>query len=768
MPPFVEAAGPDHGRSLYWAAVGLGKQSLVVDLEAEAGRERLRALAHTADVLVESYEPGYLAERELGAADLCAVNPALIYVSVTPYGQDGPLAHAPASALTIEAAGGLLSLQGDGDRPPLPVGYPQAWLHAGAQAAADAVIALNERQRSGRGQHLDVSAQACMVWTLMQATGYPPNEGTNPPGTCEERGSSAGAVPGLDPPAGVAPCADGAVFFTIAPGATPGGRTLTALLKWIAASTDVPGQLLAEDWLAWTRAGMLDGTFDLGLCNEARRLVLAYFLTQKKQDLFAWALEHDALIAPVNTMRDVAEDTQLASRDYWQEVDGIRHPGAFARLSRTSIELRSPAPALGASDVSLERLPAAPQPSDEPRQQAFAGLKVVDFSWVGVGPIMAKALGDHGATVVRVESTKRVDVLRNAPPFKDGVAGLDRSQFMADFNSSKLGLALNLGTDAGRELAARLIRWADVVVESFTPGTMARLGLDWDTVSEGRDDLIMISTCLRGQTGPQREYGGFGNQGAALSGISSVTGWPDRPPCGPWGAYSDFIAPRYGIAALASAIYERRLSGRGQYIDLAQVEAAVHFVEPILLDYTVNGRVAPPSGLNSATECPHGVYPARGKERYVALSVGTPERWRALCIVAPLAGFADARFDAIEARFEQRERIDAALEAWTRPQDPFVLAERLRQAGVPASVVQWPTDLYRDPQLMARGFFVWLDHSVMGPTPYDGLATRFSATPGRLRKAAPALGEDTHFVLSELVKLSSEEIANYAASDVLT
>jgi crotonobetainyl-CoA:carnitine CoA-transferase CaiB-like acyl-CoA transferase len=117
---------------------------------------------------------------------------------------------------------------------------------------------------------------------------------------------------------------------------------------------------------------------------------------------------------------------------------------------------------------------------------------------------------------------------------------------------------------------------------------------------------------------------------------------------------------------------------------------------------------------------------------------------------------------------EQRDAIDAALEAWTRPQDPFVLAERLRLAGVPASVVQWPTDLYRDPQLVSREFFVWVEHSVMGVTPYDGLATRFSETPGRIRKAAPALGEDSHFVLSEFLQLSEEEIANYAASGALT
>jgi crotonobetainyl-CoA:carnitine CoA-transferase CaiB-like acyl-CoA transferase len=374
MPPWADG---DDGSvvSLYWAAVGLGKQSLVLDLGNDTGRDEFRRLVCTADVLVESYEPGVLSGLGLGAAALLVLNPALIYVSVTPYGQDGPLAHAPASALTIEAAGGLLSLQGDRDRPPLPVGYPQAWFHAGAQAAADTIIALNERRRSGRGQHLDVSAQACMVWTLMQATGFPPNEGTNPPGTCEDRQVAAGMVPGLDPTSSIARCADGAVFMTVSPAPGPGGRTLTAALSWAASAGDIPPNLLAEDWASWTRPGMLDGTHDLELFTEARRHILAFLQTRNKGEVFEWALEHDALIAPVNTVADVSADPQLGSRDYWREIGGRRYPGAFARFSRTPIALHTLAPALGSATVDTERRPSAPGPTPAKREQAFTGLK---------------------------------------------------------------------------------------------------------------------------------------------------------------------------------------------------------------------------------------------------------------------------------------------------------------------------------------------------------------------------------------------------------
>ena len=170
MPPFVDGREGELDGSLHWAAYGIGKRSVVLDLDGEADRERLRELARGADVLVESMEPGALAAMGLGYEDLSALNPALVYASISPFGQTGPHAHRPATDLTLQAAGGLVSMQGDPDRPPIPVGFPQAGLHAGVQAAADVVVALNERDDSGLGQHLDTSMQACVVWTLLSST----------------------------------------------------------------------------------------------------------------------------------------------------------------------------------------------------------------------------------------------------------------------------------------------------------------------------------------------------------------------------------------------------------------------------------------------------------------------------------------------------------------------------------------------------------------------------------------------------------------------
>ncbi len=402
-----------------------------------------------------------------------------------------------------------------------------------------------------------------------------------------------------------------------------------------------------------------------------------------------------------------------------------------------------------------------------PRRRAFEGLKVADFSWVGVGPIIAKALADHGATVVHVESATRTDVLRTLPPFKDGMPGLDRAQFFANFNTSKLGLSLNLATPDGLGLAKRLIDWSDVVLESFTPGTFERLGFGYSEISRGRPDLVMLSTCLRGQTGPQRRYAGFGGQGAALAGLHYVTGWPDRPPTGPFGAYTDFIGPRYGVAALASALLHRRRTGEGQYIDLSQVEAGIHFLEPLVLDYTVNGRIAGARGHESATACPNGVYRTKGTERYVAIACETAEQWLALRAMAGLSDFDSPSLLDLNKRRALAANIEAALARWCAKRDAGELARDLKHAGVPAALVQRPSDLYTDPQLSHRGFFVTLEHSVMGPTPYDGPATLFSQTPPQL-KAAPCLGQHTNLVLSELLGLSQEQIAEYAASGAIS
>ena len=255
--------------------------------------------------------------------------------------------------------------------------------------------------------------------------------------------------------------------------------------------------------------------------------------------------------------------------------------------------------------------PAAHSPHGGP----FEGLKVVDFTWAAAGPITTRHFGDLGATVVKIESSKHPDSLRVGPPFVDGKAGINRSGFFAQFNPNKLSICIDMTNPLGRDVARKLIlEWADVVVDSFTPRVMPGWGLSYEELSRTRPDLIMLSTCMQGQTGPYRDYAGFGDQGAALSGFFMLNGWPDRDPATPNGAYTDMATPHFGAVALMAALDYRRRTGRGQYIDLSQIECGVHVLAPQVLDYTVRGHVPQRMANRSLRAAPHGVFPVTGDD----------------------------------------------------------------------------------------------------------------------------------------------------------
>jgi crotonobetainyl-CoA:carnitine CoA-transferase CaiB-like acyl-CoA transferase len=753
-PPFADGKEGDPEGSLYWRAFGLGKKSVVLDLACAEDRERFLALARGTDVLIESDTPGALDALGLGFEALRQENPALLYVSITPFGQTGPLAASPASDLTLAAAGGLLNMQGDRDRPPVPVGWPETSHHGAVQAAADAILALFERRRTGLGQHLDSSMQAAVVWTLLFATGHSTLYGEDTPGWGAKRSEPPPQLlPGLVIP-NMARCKDGFVAMTLVLGEV-GARSFGSLMRFAAEHDALEPDIAARDWSTWLQ--QLGGG-KLGPADIVRAFaqLVAFLGTRTKAELHERSVKDRWLIAPALSAADLLADSQLEARDYWVRVGDTLHPGAFAKLSSTPIRLESPAPRLGCDQALVDRparqphLPAGPKRA---RGTLFEGLKVADFSWVGAGPLVSKDLANLGATVVHVESDKKVDPVRYIPPWKDRIPNPANAHTPANFNQSKLGLALDLAHPEARAVAHRLVDWADVVIESFTPGTAEKLGIDWATLSARRPGLVMLSSCMRGQTGPERRYTAFGLQGAALAGFVAVTGWPDRMPSGPWGAYTDFIAPRYSLAALGAALFHRDETGEGQYVDLAQVEAAIHFLEPMLLDYVVNGRIAVLAGHASHRAAPNGVFAADGHERYVAVSVETDAQWQALRGVVP--GLT-SREDA------------TTLAAWLRTQEPFACAERLRGAGVPAYVVLRAPDLHQDPQLAHRGFFVPLDHPRVGPALYDGPVTLFSGTPAVLRNSGPAVGHDTFDVMTRILGYAEDEVAELAAAAALS
>lgn len=396
------------------------------------------------------------------------------------------------------------------------------------------------------------------------------------------------------------------------------------------------------------------------------------------------------------------------------------------------------------------------------------GIKVVDLTWVMVGPIAVRYLADWGATVVHVESATHVDTARTIQPFKDGQPGPERSGLYQNANAGKLGLTINLNTEAGRDLLRRLIRWGDVLVEAYTPGTMAKWGLGYDAVREINPSLIMVATCLAGQTGPWARYPGYGTMGAAFSGFIEMAGWPDRSPAGPIGAYTDYVAPKFIASAILAALEYRRRTGEGQLIDISQAEAAMHFLGPAILDFTANGRVASRAGNDDPAAAPHGVYPCRGEDTWVAIAVETDEQWHGLCRATGHAEWpTDERFATFLARHHNAEALNAALSEWTRQRTPAENEALLQTEHVPASAVMTSADVLADPHLAARGHFAPIQHPEMGTLPLETSRIRMSRSAPRPPIAAAMFGEHNERVLRDVLGLNDEEITELAIAGAL-
>ena len=395
-------------------------------------------------------------------------------------------------------------------------------------------------------------------------------------------------------------------------------------------------------------------------------------------------------------------------------------------------------------------------------------VKICDFMWVMAGPASTRILADLGATVVRIESPTRVDTARTLQPFLGNQLGPDSSGLFANCNAGKFGISLDLGNPAARAVVHDLVRWADVVTESFSPKAMRAWGFDYESLRKVNPGLIMLSSCLMGQTGPLAKIAGFGNMAAAISGFTNLTGWSDRPPSGVFGAYTDYIAPRFTAMAILAALDHRRRTGQGQYIDQSQAECAIHFLGPAILDYTVNGRVDGRVGNSDAAFAPHGVYPAAGDDDWVAIVCRDDDDWRRLCGAMKNEELArDARYASVAGRLEHREAIDSSIADWSRTLNRGAIESRLQSHGVPAHQVQNSADAYADPQFTHRGHFVALDHPSLGKFTVEGPRAKLSRTPAAVRRAAPSLGQDNQHVLERILGYDEARISELVASGAL-
>ena len=750
LPPFAAGRG-DGQHSLAFTALHTNKRSAIVDLNTDSGRARVGDLARSADVLLESFSPGYLAGIGLGVDDLREANPALVVCSVTPYGQTGPFAAYRGTDLHAEAMGGVMMLQGDPSRAPSMspafLGYSLTGVHAGLGI----LHALFAREHTGRGQHVDVSMQEANanIHFIVSQYGYNSSIAQRP-------GVGAGGG------SGIFHCSDGWVGFSpIQP------NQFQALADWM--DNDVLRDPVWQD----LRVRMENGEF---VGAEVERFVSGFTVAEFVDE----AQRRRIPAAPVSTVAGLAANVHLNERAYFQDVDAPdlgRHrlPGPPGRFSETPWAIRRPAPRLG--EHTDEVMAEASSRSAPPRRAAPAGapppagpldgVRITDLTRIWVGPYGTRQLADFGAEVIKIESS-----LFDATSRIAGILPMH-----PELNRNKLSITVDLHHDEGQEIVRRLVEKSDVVAENYAPGALRRWGLDYESLRRVREDIVYISMPGWGATGPFAHHVLFGLQAQTASGVTHLWGHPDSPPslrCGIY--YADFFVGAQCGFMLETALYHRKLTGRGQLIEVSQVEAQANALGVPLLDYFVNGVDAQPQGNVRPYAAPHGVYPCRGVDAWCAVACATEEDWQGFVrALTPPTGqapawAADPRFGSLESRVENREALDEVVSTWTANLTPRQVMTVLQRQGVPASAVQTTEDVYFDPHLRQRGYVVDIQH----PEPQWGLlghaaqGARLSETPGAIRLPAPALGQHEDQVLKDLLGMPETEVTRLKDAGVLS
>ncbi|MDZ7782122.1 MAG: CoA transferase [Halioglobus sp.] len=729
------------GVSLRFMAWNAGKTSV----EYRPDDADIAAMLQGADAVLET--PGFPGALALPRDSA----PGAVWLAATPFGGAGPRAHWRATDLGIMAACGNMNATGYPDRPPLRCTEPAGYAHCGAEAAFAVVTAL----ASGRPQTIDLSMQEAVMIANMGGAGQFPKTG--------RKGMRQGASMGGTRE--IWPCRDGYVSFGLR-GGPARARNFDILLEQLAAEGLATPAWSERDWKSFNPRELDE--------EELRAIeapLLAYFARHTMHELYELTVATNLMLAPANSAAEILVNEQLAARDMFARVgDVARFPARFflctdAGGAAAPVTPPAPAPALDAGPVprwpSRQSRESAASPA--PGTPAWAGLNILEFGSGAAGPIATRYFSEHGATIIRVESHTRPDFLRSMAV--SGGEGIEGSSLFDVLNPGKKSITLNLKHPDGVAIAKRLVQWADAVVENFAPKAMKSWGLDYTALVREKPDLVMLSTCLNGQTGPHRDYPGFGGQGSALSGYNYLTGLPDREPIGPFGTITDSLSPRFAAAVLAAALLHKRRTGKGLYLDVSQVETGVFSLSPWLLEESVLGTSHSRMGNRSQRAVPHGAFPCDGEDRWIAIACWNDDQWRRL---AAMAGIDKPRYADLPGRLSAEDEIEAAVNDWTRSQRAGPLAEKLQEAGIEAVPVANFKDLIEnDAQLAARAHFVPLERAVTGLSHYERNGFRLSDSPSRIERPTPLLGEHTQEILRDCLGYSESAIDELAAGDAL-
>lgn len=737
--------GPDDDGALF-AYLSGGKRSVVVYPDDLRLLDRLTAAA---DAVI--WSPESAVAQAVAPEDVFRRHPHLIVTTITPFGLDGPWSDRPATEFTLQAwSGGAIGIgRGVQDRAPVSIGGQVGEWLAGAYAAAMTLAFRARALRDGHGELVDLSTLEAQILGL---TYYPVTyfEMLGRPWRTERKPT----VPG------VAQAADGLVALGC--GTAQQWWDLCAMSghdEWIDESSELTiteqANLHAEELYAWVRGQNVD---------DVRDLASAFRIPN----------------SPVGNGENVTAMDHFVQRQAFvrNPQHGFAQPAAPYRLSGVALREAAPAPRLGEHTEELRAAEMSPRdvPAGVPRgdRLPFSGLRVLDMTTFWAGPSCTHPLGMLGAEVIHLESTPRPDGTRLIAGIPATVEQWwERSPIFSALNTNKKSLTLDFQTEQGRDVLRRLIATCDVVVENFTPRVIEQIGLDFDSVRELREDIIMVRMPGFGLDGPWRDNPAFAYIIEDASGLSWLTGYPDRTPFEPY-SIGDPNAGVHALSGLMLALEHRRRTGEGVLVEAAMVDAALNIAAEQVIEYSAYGALLQRDGNRGPAAAPQNIYRSAEIDEFgradswVAIAVSTDAQWVALREAVGRPEWAmDPRLDTAEGRRAHHDLIDERLAAWCLPRSGDEIVETLWSAGIPVAKVMQPHRQLELPQLRFRQFFEHVGHPVNNAAPHSTLPVSLANGPRALhRQPAPLLGEHNHQLLAEL-SLSDDEIAALTEDGVI-
>ncbi len=744
----------DPEKSGTFLALNTNKRGLSLDLVRDAAA--LRQLVAETDILIHNYPPRRMAELGIAYESFRQRNPRLVMCSITPFGLTGPHKDYHAYELTTAHGGGWAWLSPGAserpDLPPLKAAGHQTDLQAGLTAAMVSMAAYARALETGQGEHIDLSVQEYVASFLEQNFVYYSYMG--------QVASRLGQR--LLAPWGMFACRDGLIFMVT-----------VEQDQWLRL-VELMGN---PEWASWEI--FQDPFMRAQNWDVLKPYLDEWMQTWTVEELFKAGQERRICFAPVYSLEQLPRQRQLQERNIFVEVNHpaagtLSHLGPPYRFQDDWWQITRPAPLLGEhSQEILNRAARSASPAARPQSSAsrlpLEGIRVVDFSWAWAGPFCALQLAHLGAEVIRVESQARPDLGRRVPIYPTGMEpGLNRSGYANQWHQGKKSSLLNLSKPQAIPIAKALIETSDVVVENYATGVMERLGLGYADLKQLNPGLIMASISGYGHTGPQKNYMGYGPAIVPLTGLSSLTGYADGGPSEVGISYGDPNGGLNAAVAITAAVIAKKRTGQGQYIDVSLWESMAVLVFEGWMDYAMNQRQPQRIGNRDPLMAPHNCFRCVGQDEWVSIACGTDGEWRALCQTIGRPELADdARFQTAAARKANEDALEELLTAWTQGRDKWQVTKTLQAAGVAAFPSMTSKDLAEDPHLNARGFFARLEHPEVGVRAHTAMPWRLSNSPNGVRTPAPLIGNDTDYVMRDLLGYSAQEVAELKDAEVL-